>query len=293
MVMGFMVKYHHHYAIPLIQMIQIDANFLSGTIPNCFGIQQNNLLELTFADNQLEATNDGAWSFLSGLTNCSNLKYLDVSQNKLHGKLPDLIGNLSKNLFYLNLQFCSITGNIPESIGNLIGLSELGMNNNLLEGSVPSSIGSLKLLNQLDLSNNNLSGPIPVTLGNLTMLALLRLNGNAINEGIPSNLSSCPLGFLDLSHNSLTGAIPKALFLISTLSDSLCLDHNLLTGTIPPEVSNLRNLGKLDFSSNKMSGEIPISIGNCQNLQYLNVSGNFLRGSNSTISRTTKWSLGA
>jgi len=56
------------------------------------------------------------------------------------------------------------------------------------------------------------------------------------------------------------------------------LDHNFLTGTIPPEVSNLRSLGKLDFSSNKMSGEIPISIGNCQNLQYLNASENFLQG---------------
>ena len=87
-----------------IQWIQMCQNFLSGMIPHCFGIQQKNLLVLNLAQNQLEGTNNSDSSFLSSLTDCSHLKLLDVSRNKLNGQLPDLIGNLSRNMFYLNVE---------------------------------------------------------------------------------------------------------------------------------------------------------------------------------------------
>ncbi|KAJ1295507.1 hypothetical protein BS78_01G229400 [Paspalum vaginatum] len=262
----------------VIQMIQMQANFLSRKIPNCFGIRQKYMSVLSFGQNQLEATNNADWSFLSSLTNSSNLNLLDVSRNKLQGELPDMIGNLSRNLFFLSVEVNNITGKIPEGIGNLIGLGELGLHNNLFEGNIPLSIGNLKSLNTLALSDNNLSGPIPVTLGNLTGLSELGLDGNALSGGIPLSLSRCPLEDLQLSRNRLTGPIPKELFLISTLSDFLLLDHNLLTGPLPSEVGKLRNIEAIDFSSNNISGEIPLSIGNCQSLQYLFISRNLLQG---------------
>uniref|UniRef100_A0A0D9YPA3 Receptor kinase-like protein Xa21 n=1 Tax=Oryza glumipatula TaxID=40148 RepID=A0A0D9YPA3_9ORYZ len=262
----------------MLQVLQTVYNFLSGRIPQCLGIQQKSLSVVALSKNQLEATNDADWVFISSLANCSNLNALDLGYNKLQGELPSSIGNLSSHLSYLIIANNNIEGKIPEGIGNLINLKLLYMDINRLEGIIPASLGKLKMLNKLSIPYNNLSGSIPPTLGNLTGLNLLQLQGNALNGTIPSNLSSCPLELLDLSYNSLTGLIPKQLFLISTLSSNMFLGHNFLSGALPAEMGNLKNLGEFDFSSNNISGEIPTSIGECKSLQQLNISGNSLQG---------------
>ncbi|XP_015626358.1 receptor kinase-like protein Xa21 isoform X2 [Oryza sativa Japonica Group] len=257
-------------------VIQTVDNFLSGTIPQCLGRNQNMLSVVNFDGNQLEATNDADWGFMTSLTNCSNMILIDVSINKLQGVLPKAIGNMSTQLEYFGITNNNITGTIPESIGNLVNLDELDMENNLLMGSLPASLGNLKKLNRLSLSNNNFSGSIPVTLGNLTKLTILLLSTNALSGAIPSTLSNCPLEMVDLSYNNLSGPIPKELFLISTISSFLYLAHNKLTGNLPSEVGNLKNLDELDLSDNTISGKIPTTIGECQSLQYLNLSRNFI-----------------
>ncbi|KAM0902799.1 hypothetical protein ACQ4PT_019072 [Festuca glaucescens] len=229
----------------MLQMIQTVNNFLSGTIPGCLGARQEMLSVVNFAGNQLEATNDAEWGFLTSLTNCSNMILVDVSINRLQGVLPKSIGNLSTEMMYLAIASNSIAGTIPEGIGNYISLDELDMENNLLTGTIPASLGKLKKLNRLSLWNNSLSGPIPAALGNLTKLTTLFLDTNALGGAIPSSLSNCPLEELDLSYNNLSGPAPKELFLISTLSSAMGLAHNSLSGTLPSEVWNLRNLGEV------------------------------------------------
>lgn len=262
----------------MMQMIQAQNNILSGTIPQCLGIHQKSLYSVAFAQNQLETRNDYDWGFMSSLTNCSNLRLLDLGDNKLRGELPNTVGNLSTRLEYFITGHNSITGKIPEGIGNLVGLKFIEMNNNLHEGTIPAALGKLKNLNKLYLTNNKLSGSIPSSIGNLRLLIVLALGGNALSGEIPPSLSNCPLEQLELSYNNLTGLIPKELFSISTLSASVNLEHNFLTGPLPSEVGNLTNLALLDLSKNRISGEIPSSIGECQSLQYLNTSGNLLQG---------------
>ncbi|KAF7089496.1 hypothetical protein CFC21_092458 [Triticum aestivum] len=262
----------------MLQMVQTVNNFLSGTIPQCLGARQDMLSVVNFAGNQLEATNDAEWGFLTSLTNCSNMILVDVSDNKFQGVLPKSIGNLSTQMEFLGIASNSIAGTITEAIGNFINLDELDMENNLLEGTIPASLGKLKKLNRLSLSNNNFSGSIPMALGNLTKLTTLLLSTNALSGAIPSALSNCPLEQLDLSYNNLSGPTPKEVFLISSLSSTMYLAHNSLTGTLPSEVGNLRNLGELDLSDNMISGKIPANIGECRSLQYLNLSGNHLDG---------------
>ncbi|XP_052142012.1 receptor kinase-like protein Xa21 [Oryza glaberrima] len=264
--------------ISTLRWIQTVNNSLSGTIPQCIGINQKSLYSVTFAVNQFETSNKYGWSFMSSLTNCSNLRLLDVGDNKLTGELPNSIGNLSTRLEYFVTNYNSMTGKIPEGLGNLVSLKFIEMNNNFYEGTIPDSLGKLKNLNRLYLTNNNLSGSIPSSIGNLRMLTILSVAGNALSGEIPPSLSNCPLEQLELSYNNLTGLIPKELFAISVLSTSLILDHNFITGPLPSEVGNLTNLALLDFSSNLISGEIPSSIGECQSLQYLNTSGNLLQG---------------
>ncbi|XBI42691.1 hypothetical protein VPH35_107547 [Triticum aestivum] len=250
----------------MLQWIQGVNNFFSGTIPECLGIHQKDLTVVTFAENQLETSNDYDWGFIYSLTNCSSLLLFDVGDNKLRGELPNIVGNLSTQLQYFVTNMNYITGKISEGIGNLVNLEFIEMNNNLFEGTIPASFGKLKKLNQLYLTNNNLSGTIPLSFGNLQMLTVLSLGGNALTGPIPPNLSNC------------LWKIPKEIFSISTLSDYLHLGHNFLTGSISPEVGNLKNLAFLDISNNKIFGEIPSSIGDCQSLEYLNTSGNYLGG---------------
>uniref|UniRef100_A0A0D9YPA2 non-specific serine/threonine protein kinase n=1 Tax=Oryza glumipatula TaxID=40148 RepID=A0A0D9YPA2_9ORYZ len=69
----------------MLQVLQTVYNFLSGRIPQCLGIQQKSLSVVALSKNQLEATNDADWVFISSLANCSNLNALDLGYNKLQG----------------------------------------------------------------------------------------------------------------------------------------------------------------------------------------------------------------
>ncbi|WVZ77338.1 hypothetical protein U9M48_025217 [Paspalum notatum var. saurae] len=262
----------------MLEIIQVARNSLTGTIPNCLGIQLRSLTKLNLEHNHIQATQNDGWAFLVGLSNCTDLQYLILDDNMLEGEIPSSIGNLSINLEYIFMGFNNITGKIPEDIANLVNLKMLVLAGNHLEGTIPSSLGKLRRLNELFLGMNKLSGLIPSIIGNLTNLSILNLYGNTLNGTIPSSLIGCPLQSLDLSQNSLIGTIPKELFLINTLSNYMYIQNNILTGTLPVELGNLKNLGTLDFSSNKISGEIPVSLGACQTLQYLNASNNNIEG---------------
>ncbi|KAK8714625.1 hypothetical protein V6N13_041976 [Hibiscus sabdariffa] len=108
-------------------------NALSGPIPKNLGSLQN-IQILSFAVNFLENSND--FSFLISLTNCTNLSYLQLSQNNLTGVLPDSIGNFSANLIELKIDTNYISGTIPKEIGNLVGLEFLSLHKNMLTGKI-------------------------------------------------------------------------------------------------------------------------------------------------------------
>uniref|UniRef100_A0A453EBX0 Receptor kinase-like protein Xa21 n=4 Tax=Triticinae TaxID=1648030 RepID=A0A453EBX0_AEGTS len=262
----------------MLEIVQLAHTFISGVIPKCLGANMKSLLVLFLQSGQLEARNDADLDFISSLTNCSMLQYLDLGNNKLEGVLPNSIANLSTNLIILGLANNMLRGNIPEGIGNLVNLQHLHLEDNLLHGKIPESIGNLAILGELYLSNNSLSGPIPPKLGNLTALNRLVLAQNVLTGPIPSSLRSCPLETLSLQFNKLVGPIPKEIFLISTLSVALQLQGNMLTGTFSPEVGNLVSLGYLDLSDNRISGLIPASLAQFGSLQYLSMEGNLLQG---------------
>jgi len=258
--------------------IGVDFNMLSGIVPACLGDRLNSLAALTLENNQLHASYDEGWDFMSSLTNSSHLKVLDFSNNLFQGSLPHAVANLSMDLQAFAADNNMISGNIPESIGNLANLAYLFMSNNSLEGIIPASLGRLQSMSFLNLGNNNLMGQIPLTLGNLTLLNKLYLGKNSLSGPMPSNLGSCPLELLDLQHNMLSGPIPKEVFLITSLSNFMYFQSNLFSGSLPSEIGNLKNIADINFSGNQISGQIPASIGGCQSLQYLRMQGNLLHG---------------
>ncbi|KAL7145401.1 hypothetical protein ABFS83_07G081000 [Erythranthe nasuta] len=201
------------------------------------------------------------FSFISSLTNCTNLRAFDRSSPFISGKIPSGIGNLvSLTYLYLigklfnpnilNLAQNRFTGDIPSLFGNISSITKLNFGSipqeilistisvsldlsyNVLTSSIPSQVGSLSSLVMLDFSNNRLSGLIPNSLAKCISLERLYLEGNLFEGQIPQGLSPLVgLTYLDLSRNNLSGTIPSFLGLLRL--EQLNLSFNMLQGQVP------------------------------------------------------------
>lgn len=262
-----------------LEFLDMGINHFSGKLPTNFG-GLNFLWKIDFSENNLGGGDANDMSIIDDLTNCSSLQVLKLEINRLGGKLPNSVGNLSNQFNSLFLWRNQLFGEIPPSVGNLLNLRILSLRNNLLTGSIPVDICKLQKLAILSLGFNKLSGKIPPSLGNLTQLITLRLEYNKLNGPIPSSIGGCRmLSFLNITANNLNGTIPRQLFSIFRLSVLLDLSQNSLFGSLPPEIGNLVNLNELDLSENKLSGGVPGTLGSCTSLEILNLRDNFLQGS--------------
>ncbi|KAF2620632.1 hypothetical protein F2Q68_00038328 [Brassica cretica] len=168
-----------------------------------------------------------------------NLEGLDVSKNRLKGKVPEWLWKLP-SLGHANLSHNSFSGS-PKVLLNS-SLSDLDLSSNTFHGSFPIIPHTIKVMAA---SNNNFSGGIPLTLCQASQLRLL-----------------------DLSHNSFSGSIHRCLTNVSVLK----LRNNGLTGRLP-DIDN-RLLVILDVGHNQISGKLPRSLVNCTSLKFLNVERN-------------------
>ncbi|XP_027181703.1 probable LRR receptor-like serine/threonine-protein kinase At3g47570 [Coffea eugenioides] len=259
--------------------ISIGDNSLTGPIPQNLGSLKE-LQVLHFGHNPLGTDKANDISFISSLTNCTNLQILSLSRIQIGGILPTAIANLSTKLTSLWLNDNIISGSLPSGIGNLASLGYLDVRNNSLSGIIPDSVGKLVKMQELYLSENSFTGEIPSTIGDISELQILVLEQNMLTGNIPVSLSNCSnLQEFTVSQNRLSGALPKELLGLSSLSLGLLLAQNQFTGSLPSEVGNMKNLVSLDISENKLSGEIPTSIDGCEMLENLRLKGNFLEGS--------------
>ncbi|XP_072999732.1 receptor kinase-like protein Xa21 [Typha latifolia] len=258
--------------------IELAGNRFSGPVPTNLGVLRN-LVELLLAANQVEDGEANGWSFLTSLTNCTSLQIIDLYGNKLQGKFPNVVSNLSTGLQKLSMNKNQISGSIPEGIENLVGLASLYLEENILTGPIPTTIGKLQNLHVLSLHENRFSGEIPFSMGNLTLLTRLTLDQNELEGPIPTSFGNLQnLELLDLSSNKLNGTIPRELVSLSSLSSYLAMSSNSLSGSLPMEVGNLKNVELLDVSENMLSGEIPTALGECQIMVYLYLEGNNFDG---------------
>ncbi|KAI8003227.1 putative LRR receptor-like serine/threonine-protein kinase [Camellia lanceoleosa] len=256
-----------------LEAINFFFNHFSGTVPKDLG-KLLGLRGISISKNWLQDD----LTFISSLTNCTNLRIIDAATNLLRGSLPDSIANLSTYLYEINLEENQIHGSVPSSIGNLVNLTILGMATNYLIGPIPSSIGRLHKLQVLRLHQNKFT-QLPSSLGNLTSLNSLYLGQNNIHGSIPTSLGNChSLLELYLSQNNLYGPIPPEIMKLSTLSTFLWLGQNALSGSLPLEIGSLKNLADLDVSHNRLSGSIPNTLGSCLSLEWLRLENNSFEG---------------
>ncbi|KAG7583378.1 Leucine-rich repeat [Arabidopsis suecica] len=229
-----------------------------------------------------------------------NLESIDVSHNRISGKIPEWLWSLPRlsTLFIENNLLTGFEGSSEVLVNSSVQILDMDSNslegalphlplsinyfstkNNRFGGNIPLSICNRSSLDVLDLSYNNFTGPIPHCLSNFL---ILNLRKNNLVGSIPDNYyTTAPLRSLDVGYNRLTGKLPRSLLNCSALQ-LLSVDHNRIKDTFPFSLKALPKLQVLILSSNKFYG--PLSPPNqgplgFPELRILEIAGNNLTGS--------------
>uniref|UniRef100_A0A7N2MIF8 Uncharacterized protein n=1 Tax=Quercus lobata TaxID=97700 RepID=A0A7N2MIF8_QUELO len=272
--------------------IDLSANSLEGPLPHF----PTNLTILNLSKNQFS----GSISSLCKI-NGQLLAYLDLSHNRLSGRLPNCFMQWPE-LVILNLAGNHFFGEVPSSLGLLYVLNTLSLNNNNFSGNLPSSLRNCSSLIVMDMRNNRFSRNVPAWIGErLPSLVFLSLHSNMFNGSIPLHLCWLKdLQILDLSLNDISGTIPQCLnnftamaqkrnyffenfiplsydnFIVQEYFDSVMVE--LKRNEYEYHGTNLGLLKIINLSSNKLIGKLPSEIFSLLDLISLNVSRNNLIG---------------
>ena len=210
-----------------------------------------------------------------------SLNYLDLSNNKLNGRVPNWL--LKHNSWY----FVNLSRNMFTSIDQLFNISRpdnyfkiLDLSFNLLDGEIPLAVCNISSLEFLNLGYNNLTGIIPQCLADSPSLRVLNLQMNTIHGTLPSNFSKdSRIVSLNLYGNQLEGNFPKSLSRCKKL-EFLNLGSNKIENNFPDWLQTLPYLKVLVLRDNKLHGTIAnLKIGHLfQSLIIFDISGNNFSG---------------
>ena len=170
--------------VPLLRnlrYLKLATNQLSGTIPD--NLPQLSTLDLH--NNQLSGAFDPKLlttpglnmiihfdvgqnklkGDISAIAPLRGLRFFDMSQNLLTGKLPknlvDIQSRSSDRLRVIHLDHNAFQGSIPSSFAKLSGLRELSLQDNDLTGLIPYFDGDTSKNFRINLTNNDFSCPRP------------------------------------------------------------------------------------------------------------------------------------
>ncbi|KAL3352984.1 hypothetical protein AABB24_020793 [Solanum stoloniferum] len=284
---------------PTLVTLYLSHNQLNGPFPRSL-VNLTSLAFLGFSSNNI--TGDVAINitfprlsalFLSScelkdfphfLRNLKTLQVLDISNNKIHGRIPNwfssmrwdslehlnvshnfLTGHLGEfhyhNLKYLDLKFNFLQGPLPSFICNLSSLNILDISRNNFSNSIPNCLGSMGKLTVLNLRRNNFSGSLPLLCTQSTSLTTIVLNSNQLEGSVPVSLLNCVgLKVLDLGNNAINDAFPAWL---GTLEDLqvLILKSNKFHGPISARKKFcFPRLRIFDLSHNAFNGSLPAEV---------------------------------
>ncbi|KAL5550525.1 hypothetical protein UlMin_000701 [Ulmus minor] len=276
-----------------LSVLSLSSNKLNDTIELDMFQRLPNLKSLDLSYNSLIVKTSGSHSNLSTildtlrLSSCKLRQFpylknhpyltdLDLSNNLLHGEVPNWIWNVGNgSLLSLNLSHNNLVGmQEPYSIPDTLLFLDLQLNQ--LQGKIPILPPSAL---SIDFSSNYFTGSIPSGIGyNLSSTVFFSLSNNSITGVIPESICmASSLEVLDLSKNSLNGGVPECMFTENMARlGVLNLRKNSLRGRIPNTFSGTCSLKTFDLNGNVIQGQIPKSLANCYELEVLNLGNNNL-----------------
>ncbi|KAL0370878.1 UNVERIFIED_CONTAM: Receptor-like protein 54 [Sesamum angustifolium] len=280
------------FTLERLEFLILSHNFFNGTVQlekfqrlrylRSLDLSYNNL----FVDTSITNTSLSTFPqlFGLGLASCNldkfpalinhpKLEYLDLSNNRITGEVPNWIWEIGNGKLYsLDLSSNLLVGlqkhyHIPSS------LQFLDVHSNQLHGELPPLPPHAEYI---DYSHNNFEKSIPLNIGNpTTKLVYLFLANNSLSGAIPTSFCNATLlQVLDLSANKLSGSIPPCLVQNLQLLGVLMFVGNNISGNIPNTFCVNSSLEILDISQNYLEGSLPVSLANCKSLQVLNVGNN-------------------
>jgi Leucine-rich repeat (LRR) protein len=170
-----------------LQFLDIAYNNISGNIPQSLG----NLIAMT-----IFSRNFSSPLFKIVQFEVHTQRFLDPYSTHMEGYTDSLVVDTKGQLLeytkgiaymvFIDLSCNRLEGKIPQEIGKLAALKNINLSWNSLSDIIPQTIGELHALESFDLSHNQLSGEIPTSLSALTSLARLNLSYNNLTGTIPS-----------------------------------------------------------------------------------------------------------
>ncbi|MFQ6628017.1 hypothetical protein Gotur_007839, partial [Gossypium turneri] len=228
-------------------------------------------------------------AFPEFLKSLENLEYLELSNNKISGAIPNWVWKKSlRYLFLANNHLSSLDQLLPNQsstssqtsftrpICNLSQLRYFNASHNNLSGTIPNCLGKMNDLYLLDLQGNNFSGMIP-KFSKATQLRFLKVSENRLEGKLPRSLAECTqLEVLDVENNKMNDTFPFWLEKLPYLT-VLILRENRFYGQIKHRFV-FPTLDVLDIASNQFSGELSINFLQATRLRSLKIGGNKLEG---------------
>ncbi|KAI3848404.1 hypothetical protein MKX03_036252 [Papaver bracteatum] len=277
-------------------VLRLDSNEFSGTVSlNMVFHKMRNLSSLSLSGNKLSIRSTGAnfalfpqldnlrfsscnlTEFPVFLKNQSRMNLLDLSNNNIHGKIPNWIWKIGNGyLYHLNLSHNFLED--PDQllpINSFQSLNLLDFHSNMLQGKNIIFPSNVKFL---DYSLNNFTSIVAnLSFSRSSIISFFSLASNQLSGVIP--MSICEVGillFLDLSYNNLSGPIPPC---ILRFTEVLLLRGNNFQGNIPETLFvDYCNLKTLDLNGNRFNGHLPRSLANCTMLEVLDFGNNQYTG---------------
>ena len=276
---------------------------LSEDIPALVQLfEDTNGVNWTKRTNWVHNSNLASWQgphYPVGLDSAERVDRVRLPGNNVHGIFSDSIGTL-KMLRILDLSDNKLRGRVPVSLGYLEHLEELYIDKNQLSGDLSirfiwrksllgrrarigeqaSSVGGFLLPRNWEAGSDSCdSNALPAAIAEVKKLLL---SNSSLSGLIPPPMlsyfsSSGELIELDLSKNLLTESIPIELGLIVSLQ-RVDFSNNKLEGCMPNEISLLCNLKDLILSRNTLSGGIPSFLGSMTALKNVDLSFNNFKG---------------
>lgn len=173
-----------------LEALDVDQTLFGGKLPDDIGILTNLKtvsLGSTFAS-----------PLPSSIVECDRLESLRVIPppgewtSGLQGGLPTEIALLT-NLKHIDIRDNKLLGStLPTELGQMISLTNLRILSSEITGPLPTEIGNLKNLRELWVEGNPITGTVPTEYGKLTKLTYFELLGTDITGTMPAQV--CALG---------------------------------------------------------------------------------------------------